>query len=313
MTDLLPVIVIAGPTAVGKTSIAVELAERIGGEIIGADSRQIYRGFDIGTGKPSAEERTRVPHHLIDVADPREVFSAARFAAMAAERIGLLDMAGKRTIVVGGTGLYLRALQSGLFPAPRRDDDLRERLRQRALSEGTASLHAELAQVDPEAAGRIHPNDSVRIIRALEVFEGTGFPISRLQREETASPLPGRRFTGILLVRPSAELDQRIARRVRAMADAGWAEEVRRLLASGCDRECPGMQSLGYRTMARVADGEIGIEEAVETIVRETRRYAKRQVTWFRGDRSHKAVEPGERDDATVLEELLRIAREEER
>ncbi len=280
-----PLIAIGGPTGVGKTSVAICLAEAVGGEIISADSMAVYRGMDIGTAKPTPEERRRVPCHLIDVADPNESFSAALFQKMAAEAIVQIRARGRRPILVGGTGFYLRALLAdldlSLAPAA---DGIRNRWVEYGRIYGSAALHLRLAAVDSVAAQRLHPNDTVRVIRALEVFEIAGKPMSQVHAEAAQGrrPYAAERH---LLTMPLPALDERINARVEAMLAAGWLDEVRSLRERGYAASCPGMRALGYNDLCRVVDGQCDEREAAETIKRATRRFARRQLTWFRGDK----------------------------
>jgi tRNA dimethylallyltransferase len=270
-----------GATASGKTGVALAVARRVGAEIVSADSRQVYRGLEIGTAKPTGQERAAVPHHLVDVAGPTERFSAARFGREARAAIEDIRERGKLPLLVGGSGLYLRAAEEGLFEGPEADPALRERLRAEAEEEGRPALHARLAAVDPETAKRLHPNDHVRVIRALEVHELTGVPLSehhRRHREETP-PVRPLRFG---LQWPVLVLDRRIERRVDAMLEAGWEDEVRRLVEGGL-AEAPALEtSLGYPEMRELVEGRIDRATARERIVLATRQFAKRQRTWFR-------------------------------
>ncbi len=284
-------VIIAGPTAVGKTALSVKLAEEFNAEIINADSRQIYRKLDIGTAKPTREERSRVPHHLIDLIDPEETFNAARFAELAKQKIAEIDKKGKRIFVVGGTGLYIKALVHGLFPSPSGDNEIKKRLLKEAESEGLSVLYEKLKEIDPAAVKRIHPNDKQRIIRALEVYHLTGKPISRIHDEHR---FKSRQYQSlkIALYRPREELYKRINTRVHQMITRGLVEEVQRLLEEGYNPELNSMTSIGYQHIARYLSGEITLERAIELLQRDTRRYAKRQLTWFRGDRDYRWFKP---------------------
>lgn len=275
---------ILGPTAVGKTELAIELAKRLDGEIISADSRQVYKLMDIGTAKPTPQQRKLIPHHLIDCVYPDQPFSAAEFVRLAEEAISDIRRRGKVPLLVGGTGLYFRALVDGLFEGPGADEELRRRLREEARLFGPQHLHAKLMQVDPEAALRIHPNDLVRVIRSLEVYEKTGRSISQLQRQ-WRSDRPKHPFIAFCLSRERGELYSRIEERVDRMMEMGFLEEVRMLLDMGYGRDLPSMQAFGYRELAAHLCGEIGLEEAVRGIKRRTRRFARRQIIWFRGDK----------------------------
>ena len=275
----LPIVVIVGPTAVGKTAIAIEVAECLATEIVGADSAQMYRFMDIGTGKPSARDRARVPHHMVDILDPDERFSAADFAAKARSIIDALKARGRVPLVVGGSGLYIRGIMQGFFPAEGADWALRQELKEEAVVHGVEHLHRELANVDPEAAAKIHPRDLRRVVRALEVCRRSRQPISVLQRSTSSRGYPG---VVIGLYRERTELYRRIQERVDAMMAAGWLEEVRGLKARGYKADLLAMQAIGYRQLFAHLEGRTGLADAVQEIKRDTRRYAKRQLTWFR-------------------------------
>jgi tRNA dimethylallyltransferase len=276
-----PLLVLVGPTAVGKTAVAVRLAALVPLEIISADSRQVYRGLDIGTGTPTAEERAAVPHHLLDVVDPGERYHAARFRADALAAIAGVQARGRLPAVVGGTGLYVRALLRGLTPAPPADLALRAELEGFAAAHGAPALHARLAAVAPEAARRLHPNDRVRVIRALEVCAGAGgAPPEAGTGDWTAAPT-GWRLLLIGLGRERARLNAAIADRARAMVARGMMDEVRRLVEAGHDPARPPMDGIGYRPLALAREGRIAEDEALRLMIRDTTRYAKRQMTWF--------------------------------
>ncbi len=273
------VLAIVGPTAAGKSALGLEVALRHGGEIVSADSMQVYRGLDIGTAKPSPAERASVRHHLIDVADPREDFNVAVYRRLAAQAVECISRRGLLPVVVGGTGLYVRALLHDYdFSAPGADSQVRYALLRRAGTEGPEALHAELARVDPVAAEKVNPRDTRRIIRALEVWQATGRPISAGWR--------GAGFTydallvGLRLER--AELYARIDRRVEAMLLAGLVEEVRGLVREGYSTAVISGQALGYKEIVAHLEGRMSLKEAAGEIKRATRRYAKRQMTWFR-------------------------------
>ncbi|MBU1275431.1 MAG: tRNA (adenosine(37)-N6)-dimethylallyltransferase MiaA [Proteobacteria bacterium] len=275
-------VVLAGPTAVGKTGLSLNLARRFGAEIVGADSVQVYRGLDIGSAKPTPEEQAQARHHLIDVAEPGESFSAARYARLAGEAIAGIHARGRRVLVVGGTGLYIKALLFGLAPTPPVDQELRARLRREREELGPEATHQRLAGLDPDTAAKLHPNDRQRVLRALEVCLQTGAPLSRRQQAHGfGSPRHPHLIVG--LERPRAELNQRIEERARAMWQQGLLEEVRGLLAKGVPPDAPGLASLGYRQAVAFLRGEMRSEEALFDMIKKTRAYAKRQLTWFRG------------------------------
>jgi len=283
-------VIIAGPTASGKTELAVRLAERFGGEIVNADSMQVYRGMDIGTAKPSPEFRLRVPHHLIDIVDPDVNFSASDFRREAAIAIADISGRGRRVFVVGGTGLYIRALLQGLVDSPSGAGVVRRGLEETAKRYGSEALLDELARVDPETAARLHPNDLVRIVRALEVYRLSGRPISQ-QRSEHGFAGDYYRALKIGLTVERRELYERIDRRVEQMIAEGLVEEVKSLLARGFSPGSKALRSIGYRQICAYLAGEYGLDEAVRLIKRDTRHYAKRQLTWFKADGEIKWVE----------------------
>ena len=285
-----PLIVIAGPTASGKTALAIEVARRIDAEIVSADSQQVYRDFDIGTAKPTAEERTQVPHHLIDVADPMETFSAARFQQLADDAIKEIASRGKRVVVVGGTGLYLRILLHGVVPAPPAAPELRRALEAEAAEKGREALHARLAGIDPETASWVKPTDLVRIVRALEIHALTGTTASQFRREHQFAE-DRYRFDLFVLDPPRDELYRRIDERTRKMFEHGLVEEVRSLLARGY-RDAAPMKSVGYAQALAHVDGTLSLEDAIAQAARETRRYAKRQLTWFRRETGARFIQP---------------------
>jgi len=278
-------LVICGPTAVGKTALALELAEYFDGEIISADSRQVFRSMDIGTAKPTSEEQQRVKHHLIDVVWPDEKFHAARFVSLAEEAISDICRRNKRPFLVGGTGLYIRALTEGLLQAPSADMELRRHLHARAEKEGSATLHKELSRVDPVSAGRLHPNDLIRIVRALEVYEQSGRMLSTLQDEHGFSSKPYR----TLKIGPSLERDElyrRIDQRAEVMFDQGLLAEAEALLQAGYDPDLKILRTIGYKQVFALLRKKMTREEAIDDLKRSTRRYAKQQLTWFRKDKS---------------------------
>jgi tRNA dimethylallyltransferase len=274
------VVALVGPTASGKSALALSLALARGGEIVSCDSLQVYRGVDIGSAKATAAERQAVPHHLVDVVDPDEDFSAADYARLAHEAIAGIHARGRLPIVAGGTGLYLRALRRGLFAGPARDADLRRRLEEVARRRGDASLHHMLARVDPEAAARIEVRDRVRVVRALEVYRASGRTLSDHHRRDAGAAERGR-WLVVGLDPPRDVLRAAVEARTRAMLAAGLVEEVRALVARyGADVRPLG--AIGYRQAADVVRGARTIDDAQRDIVKETMRYAKRQMTWFR-------------------------------
>ncbi|MCX7012386.1 MAG: tRNA (adenosine(37)-N6)-dimethylallyltransferase MiaA [Candidatus Sumerlaeota bacterium] len=278
-----PLPAVAGPTGVGKTALAIALAVRRPIEVVSADSMQVYRGLDAGTSKPTAEERRAVPHHLIDVASPRERYDLARFLAEADRAIEDIRRRGRIPLVVGGTGLYLKGLAEGIFSTPSRDPKLRAALEERVRAAGAPALHAELARVDCEAARRISPNDAIRIVRALEVYGVTGVPISHWRQNRAAPQTTAHPLRLAVVSRRRETLNERIRRRVEAMLAGGWVDEVRGLLAEGLEPSAHCFKALGYARIARALRGEESFEGLAESIARETRRFAKRQMTWFRG------------------------------
>jgi tRNA dimethylallyltransferase len=271
-------LVIAGPTGVGKTAAAVALAARVPLEVISADSRQVYRGMDAATGKPTPEERAAVPHHLIDVVDPDEPFDAARFAAAARGLVAEIRARGRLPVVVGGTGLYIRALLRGLDPAVPADPAFRAELTQLAAREGRPALHARLLAVAPALARRLHPNDHVRVIRALERVRG-GRAEAPTGWSAGAPAEPATVYVGLTMDR--RRLADRLRARAAQMASAGLEDEVRALLARGYDPEVRALSSIGYREFVRVVRGELARAEALRLMQRDTVRYARRQWTWF--------------------------------
>ncbi|AWM39721.1 IPP transferase [Gemmata obscuriglobus] len=283
-------VILTGPTACGKSALALDLAERIGGEIVGLDSMTVYRGMDIGTAKPSAAERARVPHHLIDVLDPWESLTVAWWLERAEAACADITARGKVPIFVGGTPFYLKALLHGLFDGPPGDPELRAKLESEAVQEGNVVLHARLAVVDPKTAARLHPNDVRRVVRALEVHQLTGKPISDWQQTWDTPAFAGAsqpapppvRVPAVRIDLPRETLYDRINRRVLQMIDAGFLDEVRRLreLPHPLSREAK--QALGYRELLQYLDVGGDWDETVALIQTHTRQFAKRQLTWFR-------------------------------
>lgn len=283
-------VVILGPTASGKSELAVSLAERFDGEIVNADSMQVYRWMEIGTAKPSPGLRQRVPHHLLDLVEPDHPFSASDYRQEAARLIADIHRRGKRVFVVGGTGLYIKSLLQGLVDSPSGDESIREELEEVARRDGGEALLRQLAEVDPVTARRLHPNDQLRIIRAIEVYRLTGSPISRL-RSEHGFGGDYYRALKIGIRVPREELYQRIDRRVERMVAEGLVREVEGLLARGYHPGLKSMRAIGYKEACAFLAGECTLEEAVRLIKRDTRHYAKRQETWFKRDEEIKWVE----------------------
>ncbi|MHB8487334.1 MAG: tRNA (adenosine(37)-N6)-dimethylallyltransferase MiaA [Candidatus Acidiferrales bacterium] len=274
-------VVILGPTASGKSALAIALAERLNGEVVACDSTQVYRHFDIGTGKVPAAERRGIPHHLIDLAEPEEVFTAGEYRRRATEVLNAICERGKLPIVTAGTGLYLRALLEGLADAPARSEELREQLRRRAARRGPGHLHGILRRLDRESASRIAAGDTQKVIRAIEI---------RLLSGESASALHRRGRTGLegflvlkMGLMPAREaLHQRIEQRITAMLGSGWLDEVKILLGKGIAPTSKPFEFLGYSQLRDVLAGKMMLDEAILQIQQATRQYAKRQVTWFR-------------------------------
>ena len=305
MTDLStstidkPVLILVGPTAIGKTDLSLDLATQFDCEIVSVDSMQVYRYMDIGTAKVSRTQRNKVPHHLIDIVDPDEEYNAARFVSDCLEAITEIHQRGSFPLLTGGTGLYFKALTRGLFPAPATDPAIRENLRQRSTEEGSPALHGELKQVDPRSAARIHPNDTTRILRALEVYQTTGIPLSEhLQRHQSE---PGRfSFRGLLSLGLTCDretLYQRINLRSELLIKNGLEGEVRGLLDRGYGPELTSMQSIGYRHMVNYIEGRWKLQECKDLLARDTRRYAKRQYTWFGKDETIQWFDRGDTDE----------------
>lgn len=271
-------IIILGPTAVGKSKLAVELAKKINGEIISADSMQVYRGMDIGTAKPTAEEQQGIPHHLIDIRDPDEEWTVSDFVEQTSQLTNKIANGGKQPIIVGGTGLYLWALLEGFsFPPVEANKELRAKLEKSP----TATLYEQLSAIDPKATEKIHPNNKKRIIRALEVYELTGKPISKLQKVESGKwKVENRALTGLTL--PREKLYQRIEQRVDYMIEQGLIKEVKGLLAKGYSKKLPSFQALGYKEVVDFLDGKWTKEEMIVELKKRTRHFARRQMTWFK-------------------------------
>jgi len=281
--DAEPLWVLLGPTGVGKSAFALELAEELGAEILALDSMQVYRRMDIGTAKPTPAERARVPHALLDLCDPDERYDVSRYRRDAETARGRARSAGRRALFVGGSGLYLRALAQGVFDGPATDPELRAALEARARVEGSPLLHGELLRIDPTSAARIHPNDARRVVRALEVHAQTGRTLSAWQREwgwhGTTPRARELRIVGLAL--PREELAARQRARIRAMLEGGWPEEARAIRDS-CGFGPSAVQALGYREVLELVDGRLARAECEERIVQATTRFVRRQGTWFR-------------------------------
>jgi tRNA dimethylallyltransferase len=297
------VIAVMGPTAVGKTGLVLRLAKEFGAEIINADSMQVYRFMDVGTAKPTAAEREEVPHHLLDIVNPDEDFDANRYSQLARQTVENLVRLGTPAIVAGGTGLYLKAFFHGLVPGVPAQKTLRERLRREAERDGGAGLYQRLSQVDPVTAKRVHPNDLFRIIRALEIWECSGRPMSVLHHEHGFREQPFF-IPRIGLARPRSELHERINQRVALMMQQGFLEEVKGLLKRGYGAHLKSMQSLGYRHMVQHLISGVELSEAIRKMKRDTRRYAKRQMTWFRRDQEINWFHPEK------VQSITRVARQ---
>jgi tRNA dimethylallyltransferase len=305
-----PLLILAGPTGVGKSDLALAVARRWGGAIVSADSMQVYRGLAIGTAQPSAGELAEIPHRLVGHVDPTEPYDAARFVAEAEEAVAELRDADLIPLIVGGTGMYLKSLTEGLFEGPSRDPETRRRLHAEAEASGPEALHERLAAVDPEAAARIMPRDTMRIVRALEVFETTGRPLSAWHADSRREgPRHVARY--VIVTRDREDLYHRIDTRVRRMLDAGWVDEVRGLLRDGVSETAPAFRALGYREILAHLRGElagVGLEPA---IAQTSRKYAKRQLTWFRAVKDAEWIDLTEVESGTGEKDLaeMRLAR----
>jgi tRNA dimethylallyltransferase len=304
LSDLARLVVVLGPTASGKSALGIKLAEALGGEVLVCDSTQVYRHFDIGTAKVPPAEQHGIPHHLVDLVEPHEVFTAGQYRERALAVLESLRLRHKLPILTAGTGLYLRALLEGLADAPTRSEELRSHLRTRAQRRGAASLHRLLARLDPESARRIAPRDTQKVIRAIEIRALSGKPVGEIQRSGR-NPLQGYAVLKIGLLPPRAELYRRINARVEAMITAGWGAEVQELVSRGMTAAKP-FQYIGYAELRRQIDDRRDPREAVGAIQQATRRFAKRQITWF-------SKEPGVRwltgfgDDPAVVSAALHL------
>lgn len=311
-------IFILGPTAAGKSAVALDLAQKLEAEIVSADSMQVYRGMDIGTAKPTPTERAAVPHHLIDVCDLNEPFDVKRFVELASAALNDIHARGKCALVVGGTGLYVRALRHGLFEGPSRDAKLRAELERKPVAE----LFAELQRVDPRTAAQIDRHNPRRLVRALEVFYTTGKPIAELQKEwgsgdrSQESGIRSQETAMFCLNRERDDLYARIERRIDGQIAAKWVDEVRALMARGLEQNAMAMQAAGYRELTAHLRGELSLKEAVKLIKTRTRQLARRQLTWFRREpdvtwieisRDETAAETARRVLAMIPKEMAKV------
>ena len=299
------IIIICGPTGIGKTSVAIKMAKLFSGEIISADSMQIYRYMNIGTAKPSIAEQTAVLHHMIDIVNPDEHFDAADFAAKARSIIAELSKRDILPFIAGGTGFYIKALLHGLFRARPADQNILKKLKGEAVKFGSSALHSRLEKVDPDAANKIHPNDTFRIVRALETFESTGKKISVYQKKHNFE----ENLFDVLKIGLEVDrklLYERINKRAELMLKSGFVDEVRELLDKGYHENLKAMQSIGYRHLIEFIREKSSWEETVRLFKRDTRRYAKRQLTWFKADPEIIWLDPDETDNAAILIEDFR-------
>ena len=308
------IICIAGPTASGKTALAVELAKELNGEVVSCDSMQVYKRMDIGTAKPSIDEMQGIVHHMIDVAEPDEDFSVSRYCAMAAPMVEDIIARGKTAIIAGGTGLYMDSLIQGNDFAPFPSTGVREKLEQEAAEKGIQVLYDRLSAIDPEAAGRLHLSDKKRIIRALEVYLETGETITEHNRKTQLLP---PRFTPLWLgldFENRADLYERIDRRVGLMLEMGLIDEIQGLLAAGIPEKCTALQAIGYKEFVAALRGECTVEEAADLVRQSSRRYAKRQLTWFRRNKSiHWLVRKPGQSGEEILASARQIFQENDR
>jgi tRNA dimethylallyltransferase len=303
MSEFGPLIVVLGPTASGKSSLAIFLAHKLGGEVLACDSTQIYRHFDIGTAKVPASEQQGVPHHLTDLVEPNEVFTAGEYRRQALSVLEDLRHRSKVPVITAGTGLYLRALLEGLAEAPARSEELRDRLRQKARERGAEYLHLVLARLDREAAARIAPRDTQKVIRAIEMRVLTGQALGEIHRAGR-EPLQGYRITKIGLQPERAALYARIDARVHSMIAAGWIDEVRRLVAAGVPADAKAFQFIGYSELRAHVQGRLTLEAAIQKVQQATRNFAKRQITWFKRETGVTWLS-GFGDDPSIASEAL--------
>ena len=301
------IITIAGPTASGKTALSIQLAKELGGEIVSCDSMQVYKDMDIGTAKPTLEEQEGIPHHMLSVAEPWEDFSVSRYCAMADPIVEDILRRGKSPIIVGGTGLYMDALIRGNAFAPCPSTGRREELEALAASQGIEAVIEKLQKVDPESAARLHPSDQKRIIRAMEVYLETGMTITEHNRKTQEIPPKYQPIRFALTDRQRQTLYDRIDRRVDAMVEAGLMEEIQGLLARGIPEKCTAMQAIGYKEFVSALHGECSMDEAARQVKQSSRRYAKRQLTWFRRNPENIWLI---REDGQTSMEILESARQ---
>lgn len=301
------IITIAGPTASGKTALSIQLAKELGGEIVSCDSMQVYKDMDIGTAKPTLEEQEGIPHHMLSVAEPWEDFSVSRYCAMADPIVEDILRRGKSPIIVGGTGLYMDALIRGNAFAPCPSTGRREELEALAASQGIEAVIEKLQKVDPESAARLHPSDQKRIIRAMEVYLETGMTITEHNRKTQEIPPKYQPIRFALTDRQRQTLYDRIDRRVDAMVEAGLMEEIQGLLARGIPEKCTAMQAIGYKEFVAALHGECSMDEAARQVKQSSRRYAKRQLTWFRRNPENIWLI---REDGQTSMEILESARQ---
>lgn len=301
------IIAIAGPTASGKTALSIQLAKEIGGEIVSCDSMQVYKDMDIGTAKPTLQEQEGIPHHMLSVAEPWEDFSVSRYCAMADPIVEDILRRGKSPIIVGGTGLYMDALIRGNAFAPCPSTGRREELEALAASQGIEAVIEKLREVDPESAARLHPSDRKRIIRAMEVYLETGMTITEHNRKTQEIPPKYQPIRFALTDRQRQTLYDRIDRRVDAMVEAGLMEEIQGLLARGIPEKCTAMQAIGYKEFVAALHGDCSLEEAAQQVKQASRRYAKRQLTWFRRNPENIWLI---REDGQTSREILESARQ---
>lgn len=309
-----PLIILTGPTAVGKTKASIGLAKAVGGEIISADSMQVYKYMDIGSAKIRQEEMDGVPHHLIDVLEPEEEFHVARFQEMAKRAMENIYAAGHIPVVTGGTGFYIQALLYDIdFSKGEEDEAYRQKLNEYAEAQGNHALHEMLRQVDAKSALTIHENNRKRVIRALEFYHQTGLPISEHNEEERSKESPYR-FAYFVLNDERSRLYERIDRRVDEMLEAGLVEEVKGLKARGYTKDMVSMQGLGYKEILSYLEGEMGLDEAVYTLKRDTRHFAKRQLTWFKRERDVVWIQKDayNYEEGAVLQVMLDCLKEKE-